>query len=68
MNGQPTPEMIRRAAAVGIWRDGTDDSFPRLQILTLPDLFQGKKPRIPNVDRTAFKRAKREEATQNRLI
>ena len=68
MNGQPTPEMVRRAAAVGIWRDGTDDSFPRLQILTLPDLFQGKKPRIPNIDRTALKRAKREEATQHRLI
>lgn len=68
MNGQPTPEMVRRAAAVGIWRDGTYDSFPRLQILTLPDLFQGKKPRIPNIDRTALKRAKREEATQHRLI
>jgi site-specific DNA-methyltransferase (adenine-specific) len=69
MNGQPTPEMVRRAAAVGIWRDGTDDSFPRLQILTLPDLFQGKKPRIPNVDRNAFKRAKQEpRPEQDRLL
>lgn len=39
---------------------GVDETFPRLQILTLADLFQGKRPRIPNVDRAAFRRAARE--------
>jgi DNA modification methylase len=60
MNARPTREMERRAAAVGIYRAGVDETFPRLQILTLADLFQGKRPRIPNVDRAAFRRAARE--------
>ncbi len=68
INGLPTREMERRAAAVGVWRDGVDESFPRLQILTLAELFQGKKPRIPNIDRTALRRAKQEETKQERLL
>lgn len=52
----------RRAAAVGVYRAGVDDSFPRLQIITLAELFQGKRPRIPNVDRAVIKKAKREDA------
>jgi site-specific DNA-methyltransferase (adenine-specific) len=68
MNALPTREMERRAAAVGNWRDGIDDSYPRLQILTLAELFQGKKPRIPNVDRSVVKRAKREEGRQGSLL
>ena len=60
MNAKPTREMERRAAAVGIYRAGVDETFPKLQILTLADLFQGKRPRIPNVDRAAFRRAARE--------
>jgi site-specific DNA-methyltransferase (adenine-specific) len=68
MNALPTREMEKRAAAVGVWRDGVDESFPRLQIITLAELFQGKKPRIPNVDRTAIRRAKQEDRRQERLI
>ncbi|MGQ0557987.1 MAG: site-specific DNA-methyltransferase [Sphingosinicella sp.] len=67
MNALPTREMERRAAAVGVWRGGIDESYPRLQILTLAELFQGKKPKIPNVDRTAIRRAK-EESTQGSLL
>lgn len=59
-NALPTCEIKRRAAAMGGYRDGVDDSFPRLQILTLAELFQGKRPRIPNVDRSMFKKAGRE--------
>ena len=36
-------------------------TYPRLQILTLAELFQGKKPDIPFVDPASVKRAKREE-------
>jgi len=64
MNAKPTREMERRAAAVGIYRAGVDEAFPKLQILTLADLFQGKRPRIPNVDRAAFRRAAREATAQ----
>ena len=35
--------------------------FARLQIVTIEDLFAGKKPAMPPEDPAAFKRAAREE-------
>jgi hypothetical protein len=44
-------------------------SYPRLQIITLAELFKGKKPEIPLLDTTlAFKRAQREETVQEKLL
>jgi site-specific DNA-methyltransferase (adenine-specific) len=58
----PTGPMLKEAATVGRFEDGFGRTFPRLQILTLAELFQGKKPDIPYVDAAAgFKRAAREE-------
>ena len=37
------------------------EKFARLQILTMEDLFAGKKPAMPPEDPAAFKRAAREE-------
>ncbi len=37
--------------------------FARLQILTIEDLFAGKKPAMPPEDPAAFKKAAREEDT-----
>ncbi len=55
--------MERDAAAVGVWtNEMTGRSHPRLQILTLAELFQGKRPDIPWVDPSVSKRARREEA------
>ena len=68
MLAEPTREMLRRAAAAGLYRDGIDEGFPRLQILTLAELFAGKRPRIPNIDRAAFRRAEREGVEQARLL
>ena len=68
MLAKPTREMYRRAAAAGLYRDAIDEGFPRVQILTLADLFAGKRPRIPNVDRAAFRRAERESVDQARLL
>lgn len=65
----PTREMESRAAAVGRFEDGFGRTFPRLQIITLAELFQGKKPDIPFVDPASVKRAKREETgKQGKLI
>jgi site-specific DNA-methyltransferase (adenine-specific) len=66
----PSGPMEREAAAVGRFHaDATGRSYPRLQILTLAELFQGKRPDIPFVDPTAaFRRAPREAAVQERLI
>ena len=58
----PTRAMERDAAAVGVWENEyTGRKHPRLQILTLAELFMGKRPDIPWVDASVAKAAKREE-------
>jgi len=65
----PTSVMEREAAAVGRFEDGFGRTYPRLQIITLAELFQGRKPAIPFVDPASVKRAKREETgRQEKLI
>ena len=69
MAAAPTREMERRAAAAGIHDTGLDGRFQRIQILTLADIFAGRRPRLPNIDRAMFRRAAREEgAGQRRLL
>lgn len=53
--------MIKDAAAVGRFTDEWGRIYPKLQILTLAELFQGKKPDIPFVDPSSIKRSKRED-------
>lgn len=63
----PTGPMEREAAAVGVWtNEYTGRSHPRLQILTLAELFQGKRPDIPWVDSSVLKSAPREDQTELR--
>jgi site-specific DNA-methyltransferase (adenine-specific) len=67
----PTRAMEADAAAVGRFEDEWGRTYPKLQILTLAELFQGKKPDIPYVDPASIKRAKREDgsaAKQGTLI
>ncbi|MGN6269404.1 MAG: DNA methyltransferase [Sphingomonas sp.] len=66
----PTTPMEREAAAVGRFEDGFGRTCPRLQILTLAELFQGRKPDIPYVDPgAAFRKAAREDtARQAQLL
>ncbi len=62
----PTVVMEREAAAVGRFHAAaTGKSYPRLQIITLAELFAGKKPDIPYVDPTAgIKRPAREDTAR----
>lgn len=60
----PTRPMETEAAAVGRFTDEWGRTYPRLQIITLAELFQGKKPDIPFVDPASVKRAKREDTSQ----
>ena len=60
----PTAPMLREAAAVGRFTDEFDRSWPRLQILTLEELFQGKRPALPFPDPLAVLRKSRREQTQ----
>lgn len=61
----PTRAMESDAAAVGLWENEyTGRKHPRLQIITLAELFQGKRPDIPWMDPTALKSAKREDMSR----
>jgi DNA modification methylase len=56
----PTGPMIREAATAGIYHTDYGD-YEKIQILTIEQLFQGKRPHMPWIDSTMFKKAKRED-------
>lgn len=39
--------------------------YPKIQILTIEDLFAGKQPNVPLVDSASFKRAAKENTEEN---
>lgn len=57
----PTKPMIARAAAAGFYEAG-GRIYPKVQILTIEQLFDGKRPEMPWLDPSVFKKAKRETA------
>jgi DNA modification methylase len=65
----PTRTMEREAIAAGFF-EGPFEQVPKIQIITLAELFQGVRPRIPRIDAAAtFRTAARETtATQGRLL
>ena len=62
---KPSRAMESNAAAVGRFEDEWGRSYPKLQILTLAEMFQGKKPDVPFVDPSSIKRAKREDVQRS---
>ena len=57
----PTKPMEKEAAAAGFF-ETPFEKVPRIQIITLAELFQGKRPRIPRIDSAAtFNAAAREK-------
>jgi adenine specific DNA methylase Mod len=61
---EPTTPMRTETVKAGFYESPFSGKVPKLQILTIADLFAGKKPEIPLVDATAFKRAQPEDMTQ----
>ena len=56
----PTKPMEKEAVTAGFYQ--TDyGKFPKIQILTIEDLFTGKKPQMPWLDPNAFKKAAQED-------
>ena len=57
--------MRREASAAGLYKPSGDQewrtSFERIQILTVEALFAGKRPAVPWIDQSVFKKAKREK-------
>ena len=53
---EPTKPMQTEAIKEGYF-ETVFGKFPKIQLLTIEQLFSGKRPHIPNVDATAFKKA-----------
>ncbi len=64
---KPTAPMKKEAASAGVL-DTPFGKFARLQILTIEDLFAGKKPAMPPQDPAALRKAAREEDKILKLI
>jgi hypothetical protein len=56
-----TSKMRIEAATTGLYKTEMLGDFPRIQILTVDDLFDGKRPALPWVDSSVFRKAKREK-------
>ena len=60
---EPTAPMKTEAVKAGFYE--TDyGKFPKIQILTIAELFDGKRPQIPLVDTSYFKKAQKEDTGQ----
>lgn len=55
----PTTNMRREAAAAGFYDSPLHGKFEKIQILTLTDLFDGKRPHLPWIDSSVFRKASR---------
>jgi DNA modification methylase len=61
-----TSKMKIEASAAGLYKTEMLGDFPRIQILTVEDLFEGRKPHLPWQDPTVFRKAKREAVAGER--
>ena len=65
---EPTAPMKTEAVKAGFY-ETEYGKYPKIQILTVKELFEGKRPTIPLVDSSAFKKAQTEQrGKQERLI
>jgi site-specific DNA-methyltransferase (adenine-specific) len=64
----PTGPMVKEAASAGFYKTEYGE-YPKIQILTIEQLFDGHKPHMPWIDSTVFKKAKREmKGSQGSLL
>jgi len=59
----PTKPMQTEAVKTGYY-ETPYGKYPKIQILTIAELFSGKKPNIPLVDQAVFKKSKVEDTTR----
>jgi site-specific DNA-methyltransferase (adenine-specific) len=60
---KPTGPMEKEAIKAGFY-ETPYGKYPKLQIVTIEDLFNGKKPSLPLVDTSQFKKAAKEDTSQ----
>jgi site-specific DNA-methyltransferase (adenine-specific) len=67
--GRVNSREMEREAAAGMYEGADGRTYPRLQLFTLAELFQGHLPKVPLLDRQAgFRKAKREESGKGSLL
>ena len=55
--------MTREATAAGFYETG-GMKFPKLQILTVADIFDGRRPQVPFGFTEGFRKAEREDRSE----
>lgn len=60
----PTAPMQTEATKTGFYSTPYHGKLPKIQILTIAELFAGKKPIIPLIDPATFRRARPEQTAQ----
>jgi site-specific DNA-methyltransferase (adenine-specific) len=66
---EPTSVMRKEAVTSGYYRTDAQGDFARIQIVTIAELLNGKKPQMPWVSPDTFKKAKREmKGEQGKLL
>lgn len=63
---EPTSAMLKEAASAGRWQSqlNVNATFPRIQLLTVSDIFNGKRVEIPAWGLQTFKKAKKVDKTK----
>ena len=64
---EPTGPMKKEAIGEGFYKTEYGE-YPKLQILTVGQLFAGQKPDMPWIDPTVFRKAKAEKGSQGKLL
>ncbi len=65
---KPTGPMVAEAASAGFFKTPFGE-FPRLQIMTVEQLLEGKLPKLPPQEKGGgYKQAETEKAPQEKLI
>jgi hypothetical protein len=60
---EPTHPMTKEAVGAGFF-EAANGKYRKIQIVTIADLLEGRKPDLPPLDPAAFLKAPREEALQ----
>lgn len=64
----PTRPMQTEAVKTGFYATAYHGNIPKIQILTIAELFDGKKPQIPFIDPNTFRRARPEQTDRQEQL
>lgn len=64
---EPTKPMLTEAVKAGYY-ETPFGKYPKIQILTIQQLFAGKKPNIPLIDSTSFKKAAKDTKSSQKHL